>query len=216
MRLLKTQKNELFGIIEEVGLSPSSFFFNDPDAFSNLGTEIGFKNSNFRFNILARHDNQDLVVLSYSPAESSFNREEWVTGWTNIVKHFRIWGNTIYDEITTIDKWERLKDEIGQISFSFKDETNKFSASEYEDLKIKMQLLKLEIRQLGLQQTQLVAIEKKLDNLTEIGLTLSKFDWKSLFVGTIISIIIQLAVTQENARAIWSVIKKIFNTYFLP
>jgi hypothetical protein len=216
MRLLKTQKNELFEIIEATGLSPNSFFYRDPDVFSNHATEIGYRNSNFRFSIRVSSDNQDLIIINYSPGASIFDREEWLRGWAKVVEHFDTWVNALYDEITVADKWERLNEEVEQVHITYENETNQFSAFEYEDLKIKMHLLKSEIRKIGLPSDQLTAIESKLDHLTEIGLSLSKFDWKSLFVGTIISIIIQLSVTPDNAKTIWGLIRKVFTTYFLP
>jgi hypothetical protein len=72
------------------------------------------------------------------------------------------------------------------------------------------------IKTIPLLTVQETAIANQLDHLMELAKELNKFDWKSLFIGTISSIIIQLGVTKENAHELWSLIKKVFNNFFLP
>lgn len=54
-----------------------------------------------------------------------------------------------------------------------------------------------------------------LERLTELAKELNKFDWKNLFIGTIISITIQLNVTPDNATLLWELIQNVFSNYFL-
>ncbi len=58
-------------------------------------------------------------------------------------------------------------------------------------------------------------IQVQLNNLTQLAEKMSKFDWANLFVGTIISIVIQLSITPDNAKTLWGIIKGIFTGYFL-
>ena len=58
-------------------------------------------------------------------------------------------------------------------------------------------------------------IKNQLERLTLLAVDLGKFDWKNLFVGTIMSIIIQLGVNKENANLIWLAIKQMFYEYFI-
>ncbi|WP_294304960.1 hypothetical protein [uncultured Chryseobacterium sp.] len=58
-------------------------------------------------------------------------------------------------------------------------------------------------------------INIELQRVTQLALDLGKFDWTNLFVGTLMSIIIQLGVTKENANSIWLIVKQIFNNYFI-
>jgi hypothetical protein len=102
------------------------------------------------------------------------------------------------------------------IRFNFKNEEDKFSFNEYGDLKAKVETLKNSINQIGLLSDQVLTINSKLDHLVDLAKEMNKFDWKNLFVGTIISMIIQLSVTQDNAKALWILIKQIFNNYLLP
>ena len=216
MRLLTSQKNSLYEIIERKGLSPSSFQFEEARSLEVLGEVDTFLHFNQMFHFVFRsHSNQDIIIVEYSPGQHAFKRTEYVSGWFDAQKHFTIWSECLFNELTQIDKWQRLNDELNQINITYSGEDDKFSASEYEELKTQMLFLKERIKQINLLPEQLIAIENKIDHLTVIAKSLSKFDWKGLFVGTFVSIIIQLGVTQENAKAIWDAIKLAFTKYFL-
>lgn len=215
MKLLRSQRNNLFDIIESAGLSPSAFVIVEPDAFANLETIIRYLHSQFYFSVSLHHDKQFMIV-KYSPGKDIFEKENWVRTWDEVEANFSIFVDSLFLEINEIDKWGRLKNELDQINVTYTNESDKFSADEYVDLQQKMNLLKLEMKNLSFDPEQIQILENKIDHLTTIAVTLTKFDWKSLFIGTIVSIIIQLGVTQENAKAFWGVIKRLFNKYFLP
>jgi len=105
---------------------------------------------------------------------------------------------------------------VNSIKLNLNNEADKFSALEFEDLKIKVSAIKQGLNNIDLLSDQISVINEKLDHLTELAVNMNKFDWKSQFIGTIISIIIQLEVTQENAKSLWALIKQVFNNYFLP
>lgn len=216
MKLMLSQKNNLFDIIEDHGLSPNSFQITEPSEFNNNRTVITYKNSDFYFRFF-QHPDKHVIILDYSPSEHLYERQEWVgIEWYNLQGFFVRWITCLIREISEDDKWGRLEQEISQVNISFENENGKFTAAEYEDLKTKLNLFRKEIRNIQLSELQLKTIENKIDHLTEMATTLTKFDWKGLFIGTIISIIIQLTVTHDNAKLIWEVIKKVFNKYFLP
>ncbi len=50
MKLLQTQKNQVFELIEEAGLSPSMFYFDDPSD-ADGSTYLRLKKSNINFRI---------------------------------------------------------------------------------------------------------------------------------------------------------------------
>lgn len=53
-------------------------------------------------------------------------------------------------------------------------------------------------------EQKLIELDLKLDEL-------KKFDWKSLFVGTIVNLIMSLGIPPESAGAVWEIIKRAFN-----
>lgn len=216
MRLLTSQKDTLFDIIEEFELSPSQFQFSDGrSVFSTVGiaTRLYFKNSEFHFSFDSV-DNRHYA--SFCPGEQAFQEEANTLTWDQQLYCFQGWLENLKREINSPNKWDRLDKEIKGLRIKFENEEDKFSAQEYQELKIKIDVLKKGVDQIGLLAEQVSVINSKLDHLTELAQEMNKFDWKSLFIGTIISIIIQLNVTAENAKSLWALIKRVFSNYFLP
>ncbi len=80
---------------------------------------------------------------------------------------------------------------------------------------MKINQIKSSLGTINLLEEQQVAISQKLDHLIDVAKDLNKFDWKNLFIGTIISIIIQLEVNKENAALLWELIKRVFRNFLL-
>ena len=215
MKLLRIQKNELFERIEASGLSPSLFVFQDSNPILDNSTYVRYKGTPYYFQIFENDSRQYPIGIRFSPGQNTFIEDRNSENWPWAADIFMYWLNNLLTKITLPDKWERFNDEIKNLKFSFSNENDKFSISEYEELKTQITLLKHNFRMIQLVPEQLAILENKIDHLTELAKDLGKFDWKSLFVGTIVSIIIQLGVTPENALAIWDLVKKAFNRNFL-
>lgn len=165
MKLLRVQKNSFYDLLENTGLLPSSFLIIDPDAFANHETIIRYIHSNFQFSI-SLQSNDQFMVVKYSPGKNKLYKESWCKTWDEVESNFITWAISLFSEVNEIDKWERLKNELNQINISFSDETDKFSAYEYDDLKSKMLVLKMGIKQLDLLPEQIKTLENKIDHLT--------------------------------------------------
>jgi hypothetical protein len=218
MRLLKSQKNQLFDIIEEKGLSPAQFKFEeivDDSGFILVKkTHLQYDESEFYFIFdLDKRFNSRLV--QYSPAETIIETETSCENWNEQLYYFRKWLTNIIREISIEDKWERLQSELQNVNLSYEDSTDKFTAQEYEVLKGQIEALKSRISELELSSEQIHHINTKLDHLTEYAKTLNKTDWKSLFIGTVVNTTMTLGLEQDTAVQIWEAIKEIFQTYFL-
>lgn len=220
MRLLVSQKNTLYDLIEKKGLSPSQFYFEDNTTafYSQHDTILRYKQTEFFFCFGSNHDsyNSESLISAYSPAISSFFTKRYPDSWSWQQTHFLEWLDYLKREIDSPNKWERLENELKNLHLNSEDEINKFSVHEYEELKVKLLVLKDSIKTIEFLPEQLNAINQKLDHLTEVAKDLSKFDWKSLFIGTIVNIVTQLGVTPANATLLWNTIKKVFSNYFLP
>jgi hypothetical protein len=215
MKLLNSQKDQLFDIIEEQNLSPSQFEFNEEQGNVVSHTEstiLTFKNSKYFFQFDYRNNRHYSI---FSPGNSTIIEEDFPRDWKNQLNNFKKWIFYLLREIQTPNKWDRLKKEINEINIGFTADEEKFSFQEYEELTNKINLLKESIKEIGLSKDQILGINKKLDFLIESAKTLSKFDLKSLFVGTIINITIQLGLSPENSKSLWDLIKHIFNQLFL-
>jgi len=219
MKLLKSQKDILYDLIERNGMSPFQFdFFEFESNLSHgkVATTLKFKESDFFFTFETVGNNEQPHYSIYSPGEYKYEDSHYSGFWQSQYQKVCDWLIYLKREVNTPNKWERLKIEMSVISFTTSNDNSKFSASEYEELNAKIASLKHGIKLLGLLPEQLITLNAKLDYLSSQAKEMNKFDWKSLFIGTIISIIIQLAVTQENAKALWELIRMTFNDFLLP
>ncbi|MBA4242140.1 MAG: hypothetical protein C0448_15555 [Sphingobacteriaceae bacterium] len=215
MRLLNSQKNELYDAIEVYGLSPAQFEFVNTKSIQSspeVATMLCYKGTDYYFLFDTHYGGH---YASFSPGEQHFNDEAHTSDWDTQLMVFDRWLEYLSREINSPNKWERLESEMKSIRFNFTNDEDKFSFHEYEDLKLKVETLKSSINNLGLLGDQAHVFNDKLDHLVELAKDMNKFDWKSLFVGTIISVIIQLSVTQDNAKELWTLIKQIFSTYLM-
>ncbi len=219
MKLLNSQKNTLFDLIEKFGLSPSQFEFKENHSkISNnqLTTDLILKNSNYFFSFETGPNTSAKHYAIFCPGSEAYTESQYPGDWVFQLNYVEEWLANLVREINSPNKWSRLDNEIASIGIKFENDENKFSFHEYEDLKQKISTLKDGIINIGLLPTQINAINLKLDNLTELAKDMNKFDWKSLFIGTIISIIIQLYISPDNAKMLWTLIKQVFNNYLLP
>ncbi len=217
MKLLQSQKNQIFELLEKSDLSPSLFEIRDTRSLNSkiVNTKLTFKNSDFYYVFGNSRDLKNSHHAIFSPGNTTYREEKHVIGWESQLIVFNKWIEYLKREINAPDKWKRLDEEINNLGFHFEQDEDKFSYQEFEEISIKVNILRERLAKLDLLENQIVVIDSKLDLLVESAKTMKKFDWRSLFVGTFISIIIQLKVNQENAALIWSLIKDVFNEYLL-
>lgn len=219
MKLLPSQKDILFDLIVQVGLSPSQFEFGEIASKKSSGkkaTKLKFVNSEYYFLFETGIKSTKSHLAVFCPGETAHTVSEYPGSWDLQLNYVRQWLRNLVKEINSPNKWDRLKKEIEGIKIKFDNDEDKFSVHEYEDLQKRVLALKQGLTTIGLLDGQVNIINEKLDHLTELAKEMNKFDWKSLFIGTIISIVIQLGVTQNNARLLWDLIKQVFNNYLLP
>jgi len=219
MKLLTSQKDILFDLIETAGLSPSQFEFEEIPSkmyYGEKATLLKYKNSDFYFRFETGSNNTTSHYAIYCPGESAHTENNHPGSWDIQLGYVEEWLSNLSREINSLNKWDRLKHEIKSIRIKLGNDEDKFSAQEYTDLKKRMTILKQGVKTIGLLPDQINTINDRLDYLTGLAEEMNKFDWKGLFIGTIISIIIQLSVSVENAETLWALIKKVFNNYLLP
>ncbi len=219
MKLLISQKDKLFELVEKSGLSPSQFELIEVPSLiipGEIATKLSFKNSDFYFSFETGKNSREPHYAIFSPGNDNFAEQNYPGTWEYQLQYAFRWLTNIVREINSPNKWDRLYKEIAEIKINYENDEGKFSATEYEELKHKIDSLKNGITSINLLPEQLAAINTKLDHLTLLAKDMNKFDWKGLFVGTIISIIVQLSVTPENAKSLWALIKQVFSNYLLP
>lgn len=216
MELLQSQKNQLFTIIEESGLNPSQFTIgNITSSFilKDQVTHIGYKGSNYYFIFDNGKHNPFISIFSpgYLVLKDSIANDTWV----QILDNFRSWLSNLKRELECGDYWSKLEKEMNDLGTPLPYNDSKYSDDELKELEEKIGIFRVEIEKSGLSKDELTIINQKLDFLIEKAKTLSKFDWKSLFLGTFINLIIALNVSPGTAQQIKIAIKIVFETFFL-
>jgi hypothetical protein len=219
MKLLLSQKNELYDLIERSGLSPSMFEFteiNSQIAAGQYATLLAFKNSGFFFSFETGFRTETSHFAIFSPGRESIKETQNPGSWDLQLRYFIEWLTYLLREINAPNKWDRLKSEIAEIGINTGGDETKFTAFEYENLKQRIQMIKNEVNNIHLNPEELSIIHSKLDHLLELAKEMNKFDWKALFVGTFVSIIIQLSLSPEIGKLLWDIIRQFFNNFLLP
>jgi hypothetical protein len=218
MKLLISQKNELFDKIEANLLNPSQFSIKEEPSkitTKETATIVSFKESPYFFSFESGNDNKLPHFSIFSPAFNQYTFKTYPGDWNGQMTNFDQWLICLHREITQEDKWERLSQEIENINFKFDSDNLRFSILESEDIKSKIEIIKEKISNLDLLPDHIEIINNKIDNLKYPLKYLSKSSWKSLVVGTIITIIIQLSLSQETGKQLWKIIEETFTTLFL-
>lgn len=216
MILLQSQKNDLFDCIEDAGLSPAQFSFSQSPSEvipNKTATVLNFNKSEFYYKFDTGRKGNHFAI--FSPAEEKFADKQYPGPWRLQLDYFHNWLNYLKREIEAPDKWARLNDEILKLDMSNEESQSQFTAQEFEEVNRKIEFLKERISEHELLTEYQDVVNSKLDFLIDQAKVMTKFDWKSLFIGTIISITIQLSVNEESANALWGIIKEVFNQFLL-
>lgn len=203
MRITNFQKKELSDIFKRNGLNVVDF--ETSGEYQEF--IIKFKYDYFSFTIVkVKDDVYSLSILAIdrkNPHSSSEN-------WGNLITKFDNWTKQVSRELVSPTGWESFEN-TNFLNAEFGDLNTSFNETEKIQTKQSILELKEKILLLNLPPNKLEIIENKLDNLTLKVDELNKFDWKSLFIGTIASLIMTLVIPPEASGILWEYIKSSFN-----
>lgn len=216
MILLKSQKNELFDQILEVGLSPSQFDFEETVSdflARDMVTVLRFKNSNYYFKFDFR-DSQH--YSTFSPGNDKLIQQEYPGDWSHQRECVSQWLGSLKREVELPDKWGQIFDSAKQIGAVGVDQENTpFTFVEVQEIQGAAERAKHNISQLTLQEDQFKLLCQKLDYVADKAKTLGRIDWKNLFIGTIVATTVQIALPPETARSLWMLVREAFQKILL-
>lgn len=214
MWLKKSQRNEIFDLITSTGLSPRDFEIIKTDSLFEQ-TKINFKNSKYYFTLT--HDGHS-DVIKQSPGDEKLI-EEYTTrpDWNHKKVKISDWLKRLKSELEQPDKWNNYYLISDEFNWRFNDDkdNSKFSFAEIEEISNSINQVKNQVRELELTDEKLNIINDKLDYLLEKSKVLGKLDWKNLFVGTIITLIVQLSLPVDLSQQIWKIIGEAFKSFIL-
>lgn len=212
MSLLVSQKDMFFDIIEKHNAF-TPFQFKLYDNLSGGDIIFEFKESPYYFNIFASLNYIGVFTINYTPGEKELIKiSSGIPIDPSTYTLFSYWLDNLEREIKAPNKWERLTKEIESMSFhnGTNDNDEKFSYQEYTEVTSNILILKEGIKEIGLSPEQYNIINDKLDFLIEQGKSLKKFDWRSLFIGTMMNIMTNIIVNPTTIIAF----KDLINNFF--
>lgn len=220
-RLLKSQRNDVFHWIREVGLSPSEFkwsastdsnrFPDNPHSILNhipSGYFLNFDRSSRGYQIHF-YGSPGRNELSFS----HYGKEREL--WSDEVKEsVQEWLNNVKREIELPDLWELAHKEMDIL-----DSVGKTSAlentpfSDDEQILISSRILEIEhflINSQDLDDKQQQAVKKQLEYLVDSSTRLGRKDWMNIGIGALFSLAMQLYLPAEPSRQLFHM----FGTFF--
>lgn len=133
-----------------------------------------------------------------------------------VIEDVRFWFKEIDDsleEAAAFDMWEEYKKGSKLLdvqNIDFNDHTN-FSVEEKHQILLGVKDLKLLIQQqFNTTAEQQAIVDERLDYLAGAIDRMNKFDWKSILLSTVLSIITTLTLDTEKGAQLFELVRKVF------
>ncbi|MBS1573011.1 MAG: hypothetical protein JST62_11490 [Bacteroidetes bacterium] len=205
MRITNTQKQELAEIFRESGLNLLDF----ETSGQHKEFKVQYKHEYFSFYINI-HDKDKNVYHVTVFTVSNTKASPVAATWEQVKGKFKVWTKEVFTELNTPTGWETFESE-NFLNNDFQELNSEFTELEKAKVGQSISELKEKIKLLELPEPTLDILNKKLDELHIKVDKLNKFDWKSLFIGTIASLIMTLAIPPQASGLIWEYIKSAFS-----
>ena len=203
MRITNQQKKQLADIFNENELN-----FLDFEISGNYQEfKIKFKFDYFSFSVMKKDTDQYQITIQSITNTSAGTS---IVKWDGVIYRFKQWAKQIKTELGTPSGWETFENE-NYLNADFDDLNKSFSEKEKESTRRSLNYIKEKIKSLDISLEKLKIIEQKLEELDEKVDELKKFDWKSLFIGSVASLIMSLSIPPDSAGMLWEIIKSSFS-----
>lgn len=205
MRITNTQKQELSKIFRESGLSLLDF----ETSGEHKEFKIQYKHEYFSFYINVHDKDKDIYHVTVFNVSNTKALPVGAT-WEQVKGKFKVWTKEVFTELNTPTGWESFESE-NFLNAEYEELNSNFSEFEKAVVTQSIAELKDKIKTIELPQATLDVLLNKLDDLNSKVDKLNKFDWKSLFIGSIASLIMTLVIPPEASGLIWEYIKVAFS-----
>jgi hypothetical protein len=198
VELLRSQKNEVFMAIKEVGLEPSEFLWS----VIGHSLRITHESTNFYFNF-GTSEHRTWYLKQY-PGDSEA-KEVYVGGpsdWVSVLGIFKQWVPIVRREHGEPDLWATAQQDKKLISEKIDDLGNSpFSEAERSRISLAVSELRRFLISSGTHtERQIQFIATRLQHLEEASHRLGRKDWITLAMGTLTNIVVGVALAPDAAR----------------
>jgi hypothetical protein len=228
VKLKQTAKNEIFGTIKEKQLDPNRFsWVNRSSNLSQIhggGVSRNLSGNSVTALILKHEGNEFRFTFEINEFSNyhSFINPQIIPGenvlfaqnWNGLLRRFEDWLDVVKYELEEPDLWKELP--RGQALTAIPSDYSadeKFSAEERRLLAERLaKIQKFIVESNQLKKTAQIQIQQTFIYLQQRAETTSKLDWKNLFAGAILSLILEKAV--NNAPEIMKLCNELLSPFF--
>jgi hypothetical protein len=203
MRITNVEKKQLSDIFRRLKLN--TFDFGTTGEYEIF--KIKFKYDYFSFDIIKEELN--VYRIEYFSTGNKNAVSNAVT-WNDLLKYFSQWSQELCGELNSPTGWESFEN-TSFFNAEYEELNNDFTDTEKIQTKQGIKDLKVKIKLLNFTAEKLDVINSKLDSLSSKVDELNKFDWKSMFIGTIANLIMTFIVPPEVSGMLWEYVKSSFN-----
>lgn len=200
-----------------------SFSENVQDDFITSAVTIQIKDSNLFFRVRnSTHSfhHFDTEYTHFSPESTvlNFPQNDWATFQT-CLEVMETWKKEHVDEYLYEKQQPDLLEVLTRQQFEqfhtldF-DKNLPFSSEEKNQIVEGLEETKLLLPELGFTDSQVSVITKRLDYLADATERLHKVDWKELLIGSLISLIMTLALDIEKSQKLITLFSNVFSNLF--
>jgi hypothetical protein len=195
MMLVKYQRNDIFRAIESAGLEPREFDLSDDDAEARI--KHRWAESYFIIGGDAGHYAGHYVVG---------DGVDWpyeVYSWRALMERVSRWLGEVKHDLETPDLWAELRSDT-ELLVATSDETREntpFTPAEQKEIARALQELGEDAKSTyALSAAQEQELDAKLDYLVDAAGRLGRTDWRGVFVGVMLSLVLSGALPPESVR----------------
>lgn len=221
--MLKTYKNRFLQRLYNMDLSPESFEKKEGNTEGHASFQLKAKDTPLHFTVRVSQDSHHEFDYRYVQFAPGTPLSEWLPerNWASIegvYDAFSDWYTNhvaIYlAEVTAPDLWAQIQSQKPVVSDEpvGSDDREQFSKSEQDQIQMAIS----EFRQIIIEKhaptdEQLQLINNRLDYLSEQVSLLNRINWRALALGTLIAVIIQLYLGQEQGKELFELGQRIFS-----
>ncbi|HEX8559012.1 MAG TPA: hypothetical protein VF668_12970 [Pyrinomonadaceae bacterium] len=202
--LMKHLRNQVFEMIKETGLDPSSFHWEDTHGTVwRNGTIPRLVYANTDFFFAFENSGNGSFSARWSPDDKSLHRALTSSiSWESVIAYFKAWLSYVKREVETPDLWTSISQESNVITASSNAGSNA-PFGEDEKAYIRNGLDELKRYLLTAHKLDPELVESKVNYLIESSGRVGRKDWITLLVGALVSIVTAAYLPPETTRDIF-------------
>lgn len=208
--LMKSQMNEIFELITNRELAPTSFKWKNVGSILDKSIDVQrliLRDTEYYFsfnNISGGYWN-----LSFSPGLQRLEDEvDNCRSWQDVTRIFGIWLTCLTREMEQPDLWQEINQyNLGYTEWS-QDNNNLFTFNEATRIidgvnNVRTYLLEQSVED----ESQSQIINDKMDYLINSAKIMGRKDWGNIFVGALLNLFITLSIEPEKGKIVIDIFK---------